>query len=294
MNRAVVALALWLFAGWARAEPAPVLVEPAWLAARLDDPAIVLIDMSEDDTQYRRFHLPGAVRLSYEQLLRIRPSDSVPVRLEDNALLALLGRLGIRREHHVVAYDDLGGLQAARLFWELERIGHPRVSVLEGGLVRWVLEGHRVNNHPVRRAPTVYRAGAERRDNEAVLADVRRAAEEGTALLLDVRSPEEYRGNGKPRTGHIPGARHWPWEQALDVERGFSRQPRPVLESALAATGLERPDRPVILYCRSGHRAAQTYLTLRSLGFEQVRLYANSINEYDRVAGAPLRQGQGP
>ena len=273
---------------------APPMVDGEWLHARLDDPAIVLVDMSEDDAQYQRFHLPGALRLSYARLLKKRAGDGIPVRLSDEELFTLLGQLGIQRDQHVVAYDDVGGLDAARLFWELERVGHPAVSVLDGGLVQWILQGRTVDNAPVTRLPVRYRPDDARRANEATLAEVKNAAVTRAAVLLDVRSEAEYRGDAKPaRSGHIPGARFWPWEQALDAAQGFTRADQAGIEKSLKQAGVSR-ERPIIAYCRSGHRAAQTYWALRSLGYENIKLYPNSMNEYLADPGAPLTRGKEP
>jgi len=271
---------------------APPLVDGAWLEKRLADPKVVVVDMTDDDNQYLRFHLPGAVRLPYDVLVKER-KDKVRVRLDDEELVRVLGRLGIAPDSHVVAYDDLGGLHAARLFWELERLGHRAVSVLDGGLVRWVLDGHKVVNNAPRRAPAVYPLPGERRANEASLDDMRAALRERTPLL-DVRSIEEYAGEPKkPRTGHVPGAHRWPWDAAVDFERGFVQRDAEALKKTLAETGAD-PNAPVIAYCRSGHRAARAYLTLRSLGYENVKLYANSMNEYAAARAAPLKQGKEP
>ncbi len=272
---------------------APVLIDGATLEKQLADPNLVLIDMSEDDNQYLRFHLPGAVRLPYDVLVKQRKTDKVPVRLDDVELARVLGRLGIARESRVVIYDDMGGLNAARLFWELERIGHSGVSVLNGGLVRWILDGRKVVNNAPRRAPVAYQLPVRGRASEATLADVRTAVQNHT-LLLDVRSDEEYAGEAKKlRTGHVPGARLWPWDMAVDFERGFVQRDAAALRKSLAQAGAD-PNIPVIAYCRSGHRAARAYLTLRSLGYDNVKVYANSMNEYAAARDAPLKQGKQP
>lgn len=273
---------------------APPMVDGDWLNDRLNDPGVVLVDMSEDETQYQRFHLPGALRLSYSQLLKKRAADGIAVRLSDQELFSLLGRLGIQRDQHVVVYDDVGGLEAGRLFWELERVGHPAVSMLDGGLVQWILRGRKVDNAPVTRLPVRYRPDDARRANEATLAEVKNAAVTRTAVLLDVRSEAEYRGDAKSaRSGHIPGARFWPWEQAVDVSQGFVRSTDTDIEKNLKLAGVSR-DRPIIAYCRSGHRAAQTYWALRSLGYENIKLYSNSMNEYLADPGAALTRGKDP
>ncbi len=273
---------------------APVLVDTKWLAKRLNDPNIVVVDMN-DETQYLRFHLPGAINFPYRTLVKMDKKKKIPVRLDDKELLARLGRFGIKRDQYVVIYDDMGGLNAGRLFWELERIGHPKVSVLNGGLVTWILEGRKVTNEIKKRRPVVYRAKGKGRANEARFNDVTQASKTGTSLLLDVRTDQEYLGNPKkPRTGHIPGAQWWPWDRTVDLGRGFTRRDEQALNKTLKQAGVKDKKTPIITYCRSGHRAAQAYLTLRSLGYENVKLYANSMNEYGSIKTAPLKKGSRP
>jgi len=161
------------------AQAAPVLVDSVWLEQHLQDSRVVIVDMTDDDLQYTRFHLPGAVRLAYHELLQPRVPGKPAARLDDAQFAALLGRLGIARNTHVVIYDDMGGLNAARLFWELERIGHRDVSVLDGGLVRWALDGRKLVNTPVKRVPATYQAAGNGRANEAALTDVRATDKHG-------------------------------------------------------------------------------------------------------------------
>lgn len=239
MNRLLPVL-LFLLAppAWA----APVRVDGAWLEKHLADPRVVVVDMT-DDNQYLRFHLPGTVRLPYDVLVKERKTDKVKVRLDAAELARVLGRLGIEPDSHVVAYDDLGGLNAARLFWELERLHHTEVSVLDGGLVRWILDGRKVVNDAPRRKPVTYRLPERGRANEATIEDMRAALHTRTPLL-DVRSAEEYEGDPKkPRTGHIPGARRWPWDAAVDFERGFVQRDEAQLKKSLAPPGSTRTRR---------------------------------------------------
>ncbi len=275
---------------------APVLVDTEWLASRLGAPGLVLVDMAADATQYQRFHLPGAVYLPYEALVRQR-KDGVVLRAPDERLFRVLGALGISAESHVVVYDDIGGLQAGRLFWELERVGHARMSVLNGGLVRWILEGRKVESRPQRPQAVPYvPSGQGARRNEASLQEVKLARDQDAALLLDVRTREEYQGDprGKVPGGHIPGARWWPWDQSVDFGAGFRFKSRQALQQSLAAVGAGDRQQPIVTYCRTGHRAAQSYLILRSLGYENVRLYDGSMVEYERDRPAPLARGSKP
>jgi thiosulfate/3-mercaptopyruvate sulfurtransferase len=294
--RFLILVLLCGFGPMASAQAAPVLVDSTWLESRLKDRDLAVIDMTDDDLQYTRYHIPGAIRLAYADLLNAPVGKKPPTPLTDSQLAKQLGQLGISRQTRLVLYDDVGALNAGRLFLDLERIGHPSVSVLDGGLVKWVLEGRRVDNTPVLRTPVSYALGTTRRANVATLTDVQRAASQADpVLLLDVRSRDEYTGNLKePRSGHIPQARWWPWEQAIRMDSGFTFHEPEVLLTSLAK--VEVPDRktPIILYCRSGHRASQSYLTLRHLGFENIRVYSGSMNEYLQDRAALLVRGLTP
>jgi thiosulfate/3-mercaptopyruvate sulfurtransferase len=292
MNRRLIALLsgliglLWLLPLHA----APVYVDADWLEKHRGDPSIVLIDMATDGTQYQRFHIPGAVYLPFGALVQQR-RDGVKLRVDDQRLYQMLGYFGISADKHVVVYDDMGGLNAGRLFWELERIGHENVSVLEGGLVDWILSGRKVEATPVEPRRVTYKpTGGKGRNNEADLVAIKAASSDGTAAILDVRSVEEY--NGQPRnkrSGHVPGAKLWSWDRSVAFDKGFTRKPVPELMASLEVAGVTDKTKPVITYCRSGHRASQSYLTLRALGFEDVRLYDGSMLEYERDKSAPLK-----
>jgi len=293
ITRITLIFAIWVSAAGA-AEP--ILVDSDWLSARLNSPSLVLVDMASDPTQYQRFHIPGAVYLPYQTLVQ-RRKDQVVVRLDDDKLFKVLGSVGISDDAHVVVYDDIGGLQAGRLFWELERIGHNKVSLLDGGLVQWILEGRKVVASPTLPKPVVYVPSAgKRRDNEATLANVKTANEQSGAVLLDVRTREEYMGgrSRKHRSGHIPGAKWWPWEQAVDFDQGFRLRSAAVLIESLKKAGVADTDTPLIAYCRSGHRASQTYFVLRQLGYDNVKIYDGSMLEYQLDRTAPLRRGMQP
>lgn len=268
-----------------------IYVEHDWLAKNLGNKQVLVIDMTSDDVQYQRYHIPGAVRLSYQDIVT-RRKDKVSVRLPDTQLVKVLGATGIKPEQHVVIYDDMAGLNAGRLFWELERIGHKKVSVLRGGLVQWVLAGHKVDNLPVKVVPVQYALSAGGRDNEAALAAVTTASNGGKTMLLDVRSQEEYVGHPRyPRSGHVPGAKWASWEDNVDFENGFVPRRSELLMSKLNSLGVKDKDASLIVYCRSGHRASQSYLTLRDPGFSDVQLYDGSMAEYSRQPGLALVKG---
>jgi thiosulfate/3-mercaptopyruvate sulfurtransferase len=244
-----------------------------------------------DATQYQRFHVPGAVHLDYSDLV-MRRRDGVSVRAPDKHIVKLLGSLGISADTHIVVYDDIGGLNVGRLYWELERLGHKKVSVVRGGLVKWILEGRNVTNQAVKPNAAVYVASGKGKENNIELEDVLKISSNGGAVLLDVRSEDEYVGHPRfPRTGHIPGSLWWPWENNVDFDNAFVNKDGAVVQSVLDKLGIKDKDEQLVVYCRSGHRAAQAYLTLRELGYSNVKLYDGSMAEYTSHKTIPLEKG---
>ncbi len=272
-----------------------LLVDTDWLSKHMTDTDVVLIDMSSDATQYQRFHIPGAVYLGYGNLVQKRKKDKVSLRISDERLYKILGLLGISRQSHIVIYDDMGGLNAGRFYWELERIGHPRVSIVDGGLVTWILQGRKVDNRNVTRKPVRYQPVEKVFSNGIDFAGVSKALESGSHTLIDVRTKEEYIGYPKyKRTGHIPGAQLWPWDDSVAFDKGFVLKSAALLQQSLDRIGVKDKEQPLLLYCRTGHRASQAYLTLKHLGYKQVKLYDGSMAEYSRIKQAPIKQGPKP
>jgi len=265
------------------------LIETTWLGQHLTDKNIVLIDMS-DSIQYQRFHIPGAIHLPYS-ILNKRNKKGVSLSVNTKQIVHFLGLLGITRKHHVIIYDDMGGLNAARLFWELQRLKHEKISILNGGLVQWILEGRKVSAKATEPKAVKYQISEPQSISLlARLDDIKR----NKATLLDVRSHEEYLGHPRQkRSGHIPHAKWWNWEQSVDFDNGFKQKKTAELLESLKQLGVTSKKQPVIVYCRSGHRASQSYFTLRSLGFNNVKIYDASMAEYQQTS-LPLKKGMNP
>lgn len=264
------------------------MVNTSWLAEHKNDKNLVIIDMS-DGTQYQRFHIPGAINLPYE-ILNKTSKKRISTSVGSDTIVKFLGLLGIKRESQVIIYDDMGGLNASRLFWELQRLQHKKVALLDGGLVQWILEGRKVNNIPVEPKPVKYILDVK--PNNTPLAELNDVT--GKATILDVRSREEYMGHPRQkRSGHIPGAHWWSWDNTVDFANGFRHKPTASLIDSLKQLGVTDKKQQLVVYCRSGHRASQSYFTLRNLGFENVKLYDASMAEYQQTK-KPLTKGMKP
>lgn len=270
------------------------LVDVDWLEKNLNSPSIRLIDMS-DDTQFQRFHIPGATHLPYAAI-NTRNKKGVSFSAGKDHIIKILSFLGVESKHHIVIYDDMGGLHAGRLFWELEKIGHKNISLVNGGLVKWILSGKKVTAKINKVKPVQYIAASKNtRKNTADIDDILKSSFNDSNVLLDVRSKEEYVGNPRyPRSGHIPNAKWLEWSESVNFENAFQAKNNSTLTKQLEKVGITKTNTPITLYCQSAHRASQSYFTLRQLGFNKVKIYDGSMAEYGKIKSAPLVKGLTP
>jgi thiosulfate/3-mercaptopyruvate sulfurtransferase len=173
---------------------------------------------------------------------------------------------GVGPDTAVIAYDDNGGLSAARLWWLLRWIGHDDVRVLDGGLAAWRAAGGAIETGPDPAAapsatPLVARPGAMRTVTaDEILAGL-------TAVLVDARAAERYRGETEPVdpvAGHIPGAVNVPTAGNLAPDGTFL--PPAELRARFDAVGIREGGPPVVAYCGSGVTAAHELIALEVAG----------------------------
>ena len=264
----------------------PLLVEPAQLAAALGSPELRIVDLNQP-LLYARAHIPGAVSLDYARIVAPKP-PAVALLPEPARLAEVLGSLGILPEHHVVAYDDEGNGRAARLLWTLDAIGHRHKSLLNGGLKGWL-----AGQHPTEAASPQVKAtqypvevtGDVAVDKEYILARLK----DPDMVLLDARSPEEYKGTLRraTRAGHIPGAVNYNWTDAMDAARYLRLKDATELKQALEGLGVT-PDKEIVTYCQTHHRSAHTYVLLKILGYPRVKSYPGSWSEWGNLPDTPI------
>lgn len=269
------------------ATPLPLLLEPEALEPLLGSPDLLLVDLSRAEI-HAQYHIPGAVPLEYGRIVRMAPP--VGGLLPDEAQLsAVLSAIGLTPGHHVVAYDDEGGGKACRLLWTLEALGHTRYSLLNGGLHAWANEGHELTREPVQPTPSHY--DARYAADAGVSADatyILKHLGDDSHALLDARSALEYRGLQRysARGGHIPGAVHFEWTEAMDQGRNLRLRPAAELRTQLEGLGIT-PDKTVVAYCQTHHRSAHTWFMLKWLGYA-ARGYEGSWSDWGNREDTPV------
>ena len=263
------------------------LVETDWLALHLNDRNLRIVDMRNSQVEHAAGHIPGAGYLAVNQIRRAlkEPGFMIP---PDYELEEILGQLGITGETMVVAYDDQGGLNASRLFFTLDYVGHGKMALLNGGLTKWVAEGRALSKEVPRVATTVYRIHPDTRRVSSARWIVANLGKPNLSLV-DSRSPKEFRGEDvrAKRGGHIPGAANIEWTRNLTADKTFKSADE--LLNLYEKAGVTK-DKTTVVYCFTMHRASVSYFALRLLAYPDVRGYDRSWSEWGNDPSLPLER----
>ncbi|HAC33474.1 MAG TPA: sulfurtransferase [Gammaproteobacteria bacterium] len=262
-----------------------MLTDAATLQRNLDQHEVILVDCRyrlEDGSAgrraYHRGHIPGAYYLSLAENLA-GPGASIDGRHplpQPERFFELLRSLGITERSRLVAYDDQGGLMAARFWWLCRWVGHLQVELLNGGWQAWLAAGGEASSEVSQRPRSDYVPGPFNNLTVSAAA-LKRELAEGSVLLVDARSVARFRGEEEPIdtvAGHIPGAVNRPATQNLDAE-GYFYEPARLRESWLSLLGDFQPDQ-VVHSCGSGVTACHNLFAMELAGLAGSRLYAPS------------------
>ena len=277
--------------------PGP-LVGMDWLERHIDHPDLVLLEVDERPLMYRLGHIRGAHGLDWHTDLQDPVARDLP---DEEAMRRLWRRVGVTERSVIVFYGDQNNWYACFGYWLFRLYGLRQLAILDGGRPAWVTSGRElVRDEPPANLDDGAPAPAPAID-ESVRAfwhDIGTLAERD-GRLIDVRTPEEYRGElltepgypleGAQRPGHIPGAHHMPWDEATTADGTF--RPAEELRAMYAERGVEL-DRPIVTYCRIGERSAHTWFVLSELlEAGDVRNYDGSWTEWGSMVRMPVAIG---
>jgi thiosulfate/3-mercaptopyruvate sulfurtransferase len=278
----------------------PALVSSAWLAERLGQPGLRVLDASwylpttgrTASAEYAAGHIPGA--LFFDLDATSDPTSPLPHMLPTAAAFArAMSALGLDDADDLVMYDGSGAnISAARAWWTFRVFGHPRVAVLDGGLPKWRREGRPLEpgwvTLPSGRFSASFNHGAVRD-----LADVRTLVDHPGEQLVDMRSAGRFAGSEpEPRAGlrggHIPGSRNLPYQELVAADGTVL--PAEQLRRRVEAAGIDLA-RPVVATCGSGTSACTLLLALHLLGHDRAALYDGSWTEWGGRDDTPVATG---
>ncbi len=272
------------------------LVETDWLEEHLGDPGIRVIEVDEDTTAYEKGHIPGAIGWNWSTDLHAPVGRDY---VDQEGLSVLLQRAGVGPETTVVLYGGNNNWFAAYGYWILKYLGFDKLKLLNGGRKKWELESREMSmDVPSYPAGELRVTAPVRDDIRAFRDEVLQKVKSGGASFVDVRSPEEYRGeklapDHLPQEqaqvpGHIPGATNIPWAKAANDDGSFKSADE--LRALYEGAGV-KADAEVVAYCRIGERSSHTWFALTELlGYGDVKNYDGSWTEYGSLVGVPVEK----
>ena len=270
----------------------PALVDTEWLFRNLQRPDVRILDC-RPQPEYNGSHLPDSLHTDPEHF-RSTVGGIGSMLLPARLLAEHCSLLGIRPNDTVVIVPGEKFHDATLVSMAFARLGHGRCGILDGGFARWRAENRTLTTALTQVTPSDYAqpAGTDEFtvDATTVLAD----ATSRRALILDVRPADNFTGakSDEPRGGHIPGARNRPYSlDVLSSKEAHGYRPRAELAAEYAAI-IPSLDTAVIVHCRTGHQASQTFFLLRNLlGYRNVRWYDAGWSEWSARPELPAETG---
>jgi thiosulfate/3-mercaptopyruvate sulfurtransferase len=272
------------------------LVETEWLADHLGDSDIRVVEVDEDSSAYEKGHIEGAVGWNWFTDLHAPVGRDY---VDQEGLSNLLRQAGVGPDTTVILYGGNNNWFAAYGYWLLRYLGYGNVKLLNGGRKKWELESRPLTQDvPAYPATDFTVQGPVVGDIRAFRDEVLDRVRSGSGAFVDVRSPEEYRGeklapDHLPQEqaqvpGHIPGAVNVPWAKATNDDGTFKSAGD--LEELYEGEGITG-DREIIAYCRIGERSSHTWFALTELlGYRDVKNYDGSWTEYGSLVGVPVEK----
>ncbi|MCE5328089.1 MAG: YeeE/YedE family protein [Planctomycetaceae bacterium] len=271
----------------------PGLVEPAWLAGNLGKKDVRVLDVRQQPL-YNTAHIQGSVCVSPEHFRGVVGGVSSML-LPSDVLARHMSLLGIRPTDTVVIVPDDKPHDATLVSMAFARLGHSRYGILNGGFARWTAEKHAVTKDLPAVEPSDYPIGSPDRFT-VDYRQVREHLDRKDTVIIDVRPTEFYTGQKieEARGGHIPGAKNRPYTEDVTTVGGVTLL-RSIDDLANAyARLIPSKDMKVIVHCRTGHQASQTFFVIRNLlGYSNVLWYDGGWSEWSARSELPAVQEKG-
>ena len=265
------------------------LVSTQWLQDHLADPNVRILDRQDilpEDKIYVDGHIPNAIQMSRDATKIER--RGIPEVLDPKVLIKFLEDNGISADHHVVIIGNSHKLPTVtRIFWALEVLGHKKVSIVDGGVEKWLAEKRTWTKEVPHFAKNTYKVNLNRDrlvTGDELLVYLGSFKELGI-VVVDSRKPEEFSGKAMSRLseklGHIPGAINLFFGQTLKGDTYKEFKTADEIRQILQSKGIT-PDKNVFFTCVSGCFGSVLYFEARLLDYPKAAVYDGAWLEWSR------------
>ena len=258
-----------------------MLISTTQLNLIIDDSDVIIVD-TRSFKEYLEGHIPGSVNLD---LFAFHWIDTTKDGIENfnRQTQMLLSFLGVTSEKKVIFYDNVSGMLAARGVWMLLYFSHQNVSMLDGGMKKWKKENRVIETKPNPFQPSKFSG----KINPEIIAGFEYILDNIDNLkIIDARSEGEYNGDTvrAAQVGHILKSVNIDWNLNIDDDGTFKS------DDELSRLYQIPKDTEIVTYCQGAYRAANTFLVLKKLGFQTVRVYLGSWGEWGNKLDLPVEK----
>ncbi|XP_014774610.1 3-mercaptopyruvate sulfurtransferase [Octopus bimaculoides] len=247
------------------------VLDVSW--ARLQKPGVGY------DKFYKKQHIPGSIYFDLNQCST--PTKHLPYDLPDtNCLSEYIGNLGISNKNYIIVYDQQNNSSAFRAWWMFKYLGHSDVSMLDGGMSKWIADNYEVTAKPTTYEKCNFEINLEPKRFRS-FEEIAKNLETQTEKVVDCRPSQAFHGNPQDKLGHIPHSKNLPYSTLFKPDGTMKSKAE--LKDLFTASGVSL-GKPLICTCQTGVTACGVAAAAEMLGKEEITVYLGSWHEWSQRA----------
>lgn len=279
-------------------------ISTEWLADHIEDEDLKILDVQPNIHDYIMGHIPHAIYMN-EGILRSARENLPAMYVPPESLKPLLDRAGVDPNMHTVIYSGAGrysrctagigdGLEQPMMAYSLARFGHKRLYILDGGIEKWLADGHKLTKVYPECIKSDFTVTVQR-DYFVTYDQFLALKEREDVMVFDARPADIYAHGGLwPKLGHIPGALSLPWRSLMTKDNSRLLKSKKELEEIVGVFNIP-PEKTLLIYCGTGREATNEFIILKwYFGHDKVKIFEGSFTEWTAHPENPTVTGTEP